>query len=240
MVSSICLFLTLSCHAGLAPRYPFRLEENAGATSLGNGPLRPRGVRSIPRYRAELHDPHGPPLCNGSWERHKTRGHQKVHRPIGAPIRDLNLQGLLSPAQGRIVRDGPARPGAAGWRPFSGLPERQLEQHLDRQAELDRCVREDRRSPRSSLMRRVPSHLLVEPDQQRAALPERGVVTRPVRRAGSGRVRASSSIPSKRMDSRCESSPVRVVQQRRPSGVTLVVPTATIVGKSAAPLRRIA
>lgn len=42
--------------------------------------------------------------------------HQQVQRPIGAAIRDLNLQGLLSPAQGRIVRDGPVQPGSRGGR----------------------------------------------------------------------------------------------------------------------------
>ena len=94
--------------------------------------------------------------------------HQQVQRPVGTAIRDLHLQGLLSAAQRRVVRNGPVQPRQlqqACDHP-GGLPERQLEQHLDRQAELDRRVRDDRWAPRTALMRRVPGHLLVQPDQQ--------------------------------------------------------------------------
>ena len=47
-------------------------------------------------------------------------------------------------------------------------------------------VQEDRRAPLSALKQRVPSHLLVQPDQQRPTLAERGVVAGPVRRAVAG------------------------------------------------------
>ena len=46
MVAFTCLFLTLSCHAGLQPKYPFRSVEKTEATKLVHGPLRPRGERS--------------------------------------------------------------------------------------------------------------------------------------------------------------------------------------------------
>ncbi len=71
------------------------------------------------------------------------------------------------------------------WR-SARVPERQLEQNLERQAELDRGIRKDRRAPWASLMRHVPDHLLVQPDQQRPALPERIVVGGPVCRAVAG------------------------------------------------------
>jgi len=114
--------------------------------------------------------------------------HQQIQRPASTAIGNLHLQGLLPPAQGRIVRNGPVQfrePQQTGDHP-GGLSERQLEQHFDRQAELDRRIREHRRAPRAALIRRVPSHLLVQPDQQRPALAERSVVGGPIRRAVAG------------------------------------------------------
>lgn len=117
--------------------------------------------------------------------------HQQVQRPASTAIGDLHLQGLLPAAQGRVVRNGPVQPGQAqqAGDHSCGLPERQLEQHLDRQAELDRRVRKDGRTPWAPLMRRMPSHLFVQPDQQRSTHAERSVVVEPVRSAvadGSG------------------------------------------------------
>ena len=63
---------------------------------------------------------------------------------------------------------------------------RQLEQDLDGQTELDRCIREDRRATGAAIMRREPGHLLVQPDQQRSALAQRSRVAGPVRRAIAG------------------------------------------------------
>lgn len=73
-------------------------------------------------------------------------GDQQVQRPIGAALRDLDGQRFLPAAQRREIRNGPVQPRQvqkAGGHP-GGLPEGQLEQNLDRQAELDRRVREDR------------------------------------------------------------------------------------------------
>ena len=68
----------------------------------------------------------------------------------------------------------------------SRLPQRQLEQDLDRQAEPDRRVGEHRRPIRAAVMRRELGHLLVEPDQQRPALAKRSRVAGPVRGAVAG------------------------------------------------------
>ena len=114
--------------------------------------------------------------------------HEQIERPIGAPIRNLDGQRLFPSAQRRVVRHRPFQTRhleQAGYHP-GRLPARQLEQHLDRQAELDRRARKDRRSPRSALMRREPGHALVQPDHQRPALSERGIVIRPVRRMVTG------------------------------------------------------
>jgi len=66
------------------------------------------------------------------------------------------------------------------------LSQRQLEQDLDRQAELDRGIAGRRRTAGAAIMGRKPGHLLVQPDQQLAALPKRGVAAGPVRRAIAG------------------------------------------------------
>ena len=63
----------------------------------------------------------------------------------------------------------------------------QLEQDLDRQTELDRCIQEHRWAARAPVMRRKPGHVLVQPDQQRTAPPQRRSVAGPVRRAVAGR-----------------------------------------------------
>ena len=114
--------------------------------------------------------------------------HQQVQGAIGAPIRDLDSQSFLPPTQGRIVGHGPVQVcqlQQAGHHP-GRLPERQLEQHLDRQTELDRGIREDRRATGAAIMRREPGHVLVQPDQQRTAPAKRGSVTGPVCRAVAG------------------------------------------------------
>ena len=61
---------------------------------------------------------------------------EQVQGAVRAAIRDLNSQGLLPTAQGRIVRHGPVQlryPQQAGHHPC-GLPQWQLEEDLDRQA----------------------------------------------------------------------------------------------------------
>ena len=61
-----------------------------------------------------------------------------------------------------------------------------LEQHFNRKTELDGGIREDGWTAGLSFMRRQPSHILVDPDQHRAALAQRRIVASPVRRAVAG------------------------------------------------------
>lgn len=113
----------------------------------------------------------------------------------------------------------------AGHHP-GGLPRRQFEQHLDRQAELDRRIREHCRATRAAVTRRKPGHVPVQLPFHRCrhVLPGNGPAVARACEAkqcswtssscGSVRVSACSWGPSNRMDSRCESSTVRVLQQR--------------------------
>ena len=108
-------------------------------------------------------------------------GDEQIQRAIGAPIRDLDRQCFLPPAEGRAIWHSPvqvrhlqqaghhpASPWSLGPVAFSwlDLPQRQLEQDLDRQVKLDRRIREHRRPTGAANMRRKPSLLLVQPDQQ--------------------------------------------------------------------------
>ena len=113
---------------------------------------------------------------------------EQVKQAIGTPIRDLDSQGLLTPARGRLIRHGPVQAWQlqqAGHHP-GRLPERQLEQHLDGQAKLDCRNREHRRATGATVWQREPGHLLVQPDQQRTALAKRRSLAGPVRRAVAG------------------------------------------------------
>ena len=114
--------------------------------------------------------------------------YEQVQRPARTAIRDLHRQGLLPAAQGRKVRHGPVqscKPEQAGHHP-GGLSQGKLEQHFDRQTELDGGIGEDRRTSRAPFMGRKPGHILVQPDQQRAALAQCSVVVGPVGRAVAG------------------------------------------------------
>ena len=113
---------------------------------------------------------------------------QQVQWPIGTAIRDLDGQGFLPVAQRGVVWHRPVQPRQpqqARHHP-GGLPERQLEQHFDRQTELDGRIGKDWRTPRPPITRRAPGHVRVHPDQQRSPLAQRCVVAGPVRRATAG------------------------------------------------------
>ena len=114
--------------------------------------------------------------------------HQQVQGAIGTPIGDLDGERLLSAAQCRVIRHSPVQVRhfqQAGNHPCR-LPQGQLKQHLDRQAELDRGIGKHRRATWAAVRRREPGHVLVQPDQQRPALAKRGSVAGPVRRAVAG------------------------------------------------------
>ena len=111
----------------------------------------------------------------------------KLHCP---DVRSRRIHGQmqlapLAPALNTMLAGLPIKPGQAQEARYhsSGLPEWQLEQHLDRQAELDCRILENRWASWTALMQCVPRHLLVLPDQQRPAGAERSVVGGPVRRA---------------------------------------------------------
>lgn len=96
--------------------------------------------------------------------------------PIRNRLATIPFANALEPSPSSL---GPvARP----WRSprWRTLPERQLEQNLDRQAEPDGGLGEHRRAPGASLTRRLPCPVLVQQDQQGPALAERRVAGRPV------------------------------------------------------------
>jgi len=90
---------------------------------------------------------------------------EQVQGAIGTAIGDLDGERLLPSAQCRVIRHSPVQARhlqQAGNHP-SRLPQRQFEQDLDRQAELDRGIREHRRAAWAPVMRRKPGHLFVQP-----------------------------------------------------------------------------
>ena len=91
---------------------------------------------------------------------------EQVQRPVGAPIGDQDGQALLTAAQGRAIWHGPvqARQLQQAGHHSGRLPQRQLEQGLDGQAELDRRIRKDRRTTGLDATRSFPGHVLVQPD----------------------------------------------------------------------------
>jgi hypothetical protein len=67
--------------------------------------------------------------------------HEQVDGSIRTAVRDLDGERLVPPAQRRVIRHGPVQTRhlrQASHHPGS-LPERQLEQDLNRQAELERA-----------------------------------------------------------------------------------------------------
>lgn len=89
--------------------------------------------------------------------------------------RDCYDDGLLSAVQGREIGNRPVRPGQATQARLhsSGLPGRQLERSLDREADLHRSFRKDQRPTGSPLTRRKPDQIRVDPDEPRPARRER-------------------------------------------------------------------
>ena len=69
-----------------------------------------------------------------------------------------DITGAVQPIQVRQLQQAGHNPG--------GLSRGQFEQNLDREVEMDRPIREHRRAPRTTVMRRKPGHLVVQPDKQ--------------------------------------------------------------------------
>lgn len=95
-----------------------------------------------------------------------------------ATVEDVDFQSPLATRPRAEVRHGPVQPGQpkhAANHP-GALSERPLEQHLDREAKLERRIQGHRRALRTTFRRCIPSHLLVQPDQQRFPIERGGVV----------------------------------------------------------------
>ena len=98
---------------------------------------------------------------------------------------DGDLQRFLAPADRRVVRHRPVKSSKVqqALRHAHGLAQRQIEEALDAQAELNRLVAERLATPAFAARLAVPIHRWIKPDQQRAACLEGFVVRLPVRRA---------------------------------------------------------
>ena len=116
--------------------------------------------------------------------------HQQVQGAVSPAIGDLDGECLLAAAQGRVIRHGPVQPRKLQQCPNHAdrLAQRQFEQNLDRQAQLDRHVREHRRPAHLARRLRKPFHLGVDQDQQRPTTLKRAVVLGPVRGTVTGRL----------------------------------------------------
>ena len=108
---------------------------------------------------------------------------QKVQRPGSSAIREADIQGFLAAAQSAEVWHRPIQadePQQALYKPGC-LPERHPEQHLERQARLDRSITETLLPAALAARRRYPNHLRIKPDRQGSASLQAVVVSRPVR-----------------------------------------------------------
>ncbi|GKT21958.1 hypothetical protein AVHM3334_06645 [Acidovorax sp. SUPP3334] len=109
--------------------------------------------------------------------------HQQVQGRAAAPVRQPHLQRLLATAEGAEVGYPPVHACQAqqALHQPQALAQGQTEQALDAQAKLNRRIAEDGLATAFATGRRVPLHVLVQPDRQRSSRFERGVVRRPVR-----------------------------------------------------------
>lgn len=98
---------------------------------------------------------------------------------------DRHRQMLLAPADGAEVGNLPVQTGQSeqALRHAHRLPQGQIEQALHRQAELNRRFAVFRAAAPPAAGDAVPAHVLVQPNQQRAARSQRFVVFLPVGRS---------------------------------------------------------
>jgi len=108
--------------------------------------------------------------------------HQQVQRGGAGPVGQLYLQRLLAPTHRAVVGHAPVqiRQAQQALNQAQALTQRQVEQALDAQAELDGCLGEDSLASSLATGRGVPLHVFVQPDRQRPSGFERGVVCDPV------------------------------------------------------------
>jgi len=97
--------------------------------------------------------------------------HQQMQTCRGWNSADGDLQRLLPPAYRAVIRYRPVKPSQAqqALRQPHGLAQRQIEEALDAQAELDRLVAECLAASALAARLSMPVHHRVNPDEQRAA-----------------------------------------------------------------------
>ena len=108
---------------------------------------------------------------------------QKFQRAFPSTVGDGHVQLSLATAQGAEVRDRPVQldqPKQA-FDETSRLSQRHTEQHLHRQARLDRRIAEAQLPTTFSGQRWFPHHIGIKPHCQRTAPPQRFIVSRPIR-----------------------------------------------------------
>ena len=108
--------------------------------------------------------------------------HQQVEGAIHPAIRDLDCQALLAAAEGHVVRHGPVLTRKLQKRPHRAdrLAKRQLEQDLDREAEQDGHIGENRGPAHPARRLRKPVFLRIDQDQHRPSALKRAVIGRPI------------------------------------------------------------
>lgn len=94
--------------------------------------------------------------------------HKQVKRASGAAVRDGHVQGLLPPGQGAELRNSPAQAGQLqqARHETGGLEERQPEEGLEGQADLDRGVAAGLLTATPPRRDGLPLHRGIEPDGQ--------------------------------------------------------------------------
>ena len=113
---------------------------------------------------------------------------QQAQRAARAAVGQLHSQRLLPPAERREVRHRPIKTCQLHQARHEArrLTERQAEEHLHRQAGLDHSVAVGRLRAALGRGGRLPRRRRIEPDGQRAASKQRGVVAGPVEGAVAG------------------------------------------------------
>ena len=110
------------------------------------------------------------------------RGDQQVQRPLGAAIRDIRSEGLLTAGQRAEVWHRPVQTDQSKQAlDLTGrLPQSRAEQHLHRQASLNGGITVGLLSATPAPRRGIPDHLGVEPNRQRVTALERFIIGWPV------------------------------------------------------------
>ena len=110
---------------------------------------------------------------------------RRAQSACAGPPGKLDHQRLLPSAQRRVIRHRPVQPGHLDQARHQSrhLPQRQVEQRFQRQAQLNGAVRKSHRPTRTTTRPRQPVHLRIKPCFHRSAPLQRCIILLPVRRA---------------------------------------------------------